>query len=294
MFEHVNHESNALLVEEEFVGKGMDSSVLLTINEADARVVLPEEIPPAVHVPMPKDIQTLDSVTSTYLGRAAHTYASVFNSWKLDNTDAVLSFLDTAERPAFAALDVSKLQDLRQLHGPQSKEYQKFAAEVRQFLEEVVHDSPNLNIAILTYGSSSLESRQEVPRQSQNPFPDRPLPQEPIGAISTCFTTTDACQNNTNSCSGRGKCVEASKGGRSCFVCACGVTTKGDGPTLETTKWAGESCERQDVSSSFVLLAGTVLVLLIIIFGSISLLYSVGDQALPSILLATAVNSKKD
>jgi hypothetical protein len=260
---------------------------------------------------MPKDIQSLDSVASTYLGRAAHTYASVFESWKLDNTDAVLSFLDAAERPAFAALDVSKLQDLRQLHGSQSKEYQNFAAEVRQFLEEVVNNQPNLNVAILTYGSSSLESRQEVPRQSQNPFPDRPLPQEPIGAISTCFTTTDACQNSTNSCSGRGKCVEASKGGRSCFVCACGVTTKGDGPTLETTKWAGESCERQDVSSyvtpldpqthcsssfyrSFVLLAGTVLVLLIIIFGSISLLYSVGDQALPSILLATAVNSKKD
>jgi hypothetical protein len=37
MFEHVNHETNALLVEEEFVGKGMDSSVLLTMNEADAR-----------------------------------------------------------------------------------------------------------------------------------------------------------------------------------------------------------------------------------------------------------------
>ncbi|RXW25049.1 hypothetical protein EST38_g808 [Candolleomyces aberdarensis] len=233
MFEPVNHKFNALLVEEEFVGKGMDSSILLTMNEADARVVLPEEVPPAAHVPMPKNVQSLDSVASTYLGRAAHTYASVFESWKLDNTDAVLSFLDTAERPAFAALDMSKLQDLRQLHGSQSKEYQNYAAEVRQFLEEVVNDQPNLNIAILTYGSSSIESRQELPPE-------------------------------------------------------------GDGPTLETTKWAGESCERQDVSSSFVLLAGTVLVLLIIIFGSISLLYSAGDQALPSILLATAVNSKKD
>ena len=46
--------------------------------------------------------------------------------------------------------------------------------------------------------------------------------------------------------------------------------------------------------SPFVLLSGTVIVIIFLIVGSISLLYGVGDQPLPSILLATAVNAKKD
>jgi hypothetical protein len=44
----------------------------------------------------------------------------------------------------------------------------------------------------------------------------------------------------------------------------------------------------------FVLLAGTVLVLVLLVFGSISLLSSVGGHELPSTLLATAVNGKRE
>jgi len=58
--------------------------------------------------------------------------------------------------------------------------------------------------------------------------------------------------------------------------------------------WAGQSCERQDISGPFVLLSGTVIVIIVLFIGSVSLLYSVGDQPLPSTLLATAVNMKKD
>jgi len=44
----------------------------------------------------------------------------------------------------------------------------------------------------------------------------------------------------------------------------------------------------------FVLLTGTAVVILLLIVGSISLLYTVGDQPLPSTLLATAINAKKE
>jgi hypothetical protein len=43
-----------------------------------------------------------------------------------------------------------------------------------------------------------------------------------------------------------------------------------------------------------VLLAGTTIVLLLVIAGSISLLYSVGNIELPSVLMGGAVNAKKD
>lgn len=46
--------------------------------------------------------------------------------------------------------------------------------------------------------------------------------------------------------------------------------------------------------SEFVLLSGTVLVIVFLIAGSISLLYTIGEQPLPSTLLATAVQAKKE
>ena len=46
--------------------------------------------------------------------------------------------------------------------------------------------------------------------------------------------------------------------------------------------------------SPFVLLSGTVIVIIVLFIGSISLLYGVGEQPLPSTLLATAVNVKKE
>lgn len=47
-------------------------------------------------------------------------------------------------------------------------------------------------------------------------------------------------------------------------------------------------------SSPFALLSGTVVLIILLITGSISLLYTVGEQALPSTLLATAVYVKKE
>lgn len=173
----------------------------------------------------------------------------MFEDWLLTDTSALRSFFESAEKPAFAAVETSKLQNLRDEFGRSSDEYLTYADEVRQLLDEVINDQPNLNFAILTYERASNEGRSEFIRQSQSPFPTRPTPQEPIGAISSCFRTEDVCKNSTNSCSGRGNCVLASKAGRSCFVCACGVTTKGEGSKAQTTRWAGQSCERKDISS---------------------------------------------
>ncbi|KAF5325720.1 hypothetical protein D9611_000406 [Ephemerocybe angulata] len=295
MFEPVSQYSKALLVEEDFVGTAADNYLLLTLNEEDAHAVLPQEVAPAGTVPMPGDVDSLSSVVSTYLGRAAKTYPSVFENWLLTNPESLLSFFNSAEKPAFAGVQASELQDIRERFGSDSAEYSNYTERVRQLLETLISEQPDINIAVLTYENAPIQTRDaDLPRQTQKPFPDHPLPQEPIGAISACFTTAEACKNSTNSCSGHGNCVAASKAGRSCFVCACGATTKGEGNQLQTTHWAGQSCERKDISSTFALLAGTVLVLIIVIYGSTSLLYTVGDQALPSILLATAVNTKKD
>jgi len=88
--------------------------------------------------------------------------------------------------------------------------------------------------------------------------------------------------------------VQATKAGRSCFVCTCSVTKTGQGNRVKTEKWVGESCERLDVSGPFVLITGTVVAMILIVVGSVSLLYSVGNIELPSTLMGNAVVARKD
>jgi len=178
---------------------------------------------------------------------------------------------------------------------------------LRAFLERAVEDQ-SVQLAIMTLDDTASHfKRAAAPQQTQAPFP---LPHLPLSGLSTCHSSLDICNNSTSSCSGHGKCSKASKAGRTCYVCSCGSTKTGSGKAVKTTYWAGESCERQDISryafytnqypddlqrhSTFLLFAGTVITLLILAVGSVSLLYSVGDQSLPSTLLATAVPAKRD
>ncbi|EDR11558.1 uncharacterized protein LACBIDRAFT_313887 [Laccaria bicolor S238N-H82] len=298
VFETLRDISGTSYQEETFVGQGETSALMLILNQVDAQAVLPSSLELAFTLPMPQadPILSLSSVISTYMHRARHTYSSLYSHLgQLEDIDVLSSFFDSTEDSAFAAVELTKLQELRETHGSSSDEYTHLVNDVRSFLERVV-DAAELNLAILTFdssSSSSFERRQAQPLQSQSPFPNPPA-QQPIGSVSTCFTTLDICNNSTTSCSGRGQCVEASKAGRTCFICTCGVTKTGKGSKVKTERWAGQSCERKDVSGPFVLLTGTVIAMILLVVGSVTLLYSVGDQALPSILLATSVSVKKD
>jgi hypothetical protein len=192
---------------------------------------------------------SLSSVTSTYLHRARHSFASLYSSRDVGqpkDIQSLASFFDSEESPAFASLDLHTLHDIRHTYGSSSNEYIQVVDMLRAYLEQILDDN-NFNLAIITLpppSTTSLFKRQDPP-PSHTPSPS---PQQPIGSISACFTSLDVCNNSTSSCSGRGTCVQASKAGRTCFVCSCGVTKTGEGNKVKTVTWAGQSCERQDVS----------------------------------------------
>lgn len=214
--------------------------------------------------------------------------------WTAAELQSLQTFLNSADDSAFATLDLTILIALREQYGSDSLEYERAAESTRAFLQNAVEDVEHLQLAILTYSSvPTLSKRQSTPSQVPLP-PSHAPPQEPIGSISTCFTSVESCSNGTSSCSGRGQCVQASKSGRTCFVCTCSATKTGEGNKVKTETWVGESCERKDVSGPFVLFVGSALVMLILVFGSVSLLYGVGEQMLPPTLTGTAVNAKKD
>lgn len=80
----------------------------------------------------------------------------------------------------------------------------------------------------------------------------------------------------TDGCSSHGSCVTGVSAGQSVYACSC---SKADGIT-----WAGERCEKQQVASSFWLLTGTTVLLIVVVGLSVSLLGEAGSEELPQVL----------
>ncbi|KAJ6629442.1 hypothetical protein B0H10DRAFT_1987145 [Mycena sp. CBHHK59/15] len=301
IFEALRDGSTLDYKEEFFVGKGPNNVLLFGLDEADARAVrrgMPSSLRPSFDLPT----SSLSSVISTYLHRASHAYTSIYSvdpssqsrkAWYIAEMESLMGFFDNAQDASFAALELSGLANIRSTHGVDSDDYRASLDATRKVLEYAVDHS--IHVALLTFlpPSHTDAKRAPAPQLSQAPFP-RPPPQSPIGSVSTCHMTLDACNNATSTCSGRGECLAATKLGRTCFVCSCGSTQTGSGRQVKTETWVGESCERKDVSGPFVLLAGTTIVLSIVIVMSVSLLYTVGNIELPSVLMGGAVHAKKD
>ena len=186
-------------------------------------------------------LMSLSSVTSTYLHRARHMFASVYSTHDFGQLEDIQSFFDSVEGPAFASMDLSTLHDIRKTYGSSSDEYIQVADKLRAYLDQILNDD-STNLAILTLSPPSAQSlfKRQTPQQSQSPSP-----QQPIGSG---FATLDACNDSTSSCSGRGTCIQVSKAGRTRFVCSCGVTKTGEGNEVKTVTWVGQSCEREDIS----------------------------------------------
>ncbi|KIK69336.1 hypothetical protein GYMLUDRAFT_35408 [Collybiopsis luxurians FD-317 M1] len=299
-FEFLQDSSSPAYVngQSDFVAAGQKDALLVVMEQIDAKAILPSSLTPSFKLSTPSytRVQSLSSVISTYLHRARHAYSAIYesdlSSWNPSELLSLQAFLNSVDGSAFATLDLSSLVDLRKEFGSDSAEYERVVELTRAFLRKALESGDELQLAILTYSSGPSFTKRQTP--SQAPLPSHAPPQQPIGSISTCFTSADACTNATSSCSGRGQCVEASKSGRTCFVCTCSATKTGEGNKVKTEHWVGESCERKDVSGPFVLFVGVGLVMLILAYGSVSLLYGVGEQMLPPTLTGTAVNAKKD
>ena len=217
---------------------------------------------------MPAANADLSLVVSSYSQRAEHVYGTViteaphaaatlprlidvFGAHPSSATDKFLSemtqavyVIESDENDVFGALSMKGLDELRAEYGRTSELYTLATESTRALLESAMARD-KLSLALLTFPLYGNQKRQQPP-QSPLPPDSTAAPQLPIGGVSTCFTSADACGNATSSCSGHGTCVEAQKAGRTCFVCSCSATRDDNGRLEE---WAGEACERKDVSS---------------------------------------------
>jgi len=294
---------------QEFVGQGPKDGLLLTLDESYVYDVIPKNLNPTFEIPSTSSVTSLDSLVTTFLHRAPSTYSQVFSEASypahgvprlldifgvpsvatgafLSEITTLLDFVESGSTSdKFGAFELKGLGEIQRAFGSGSEQYRTAAESLRAVIQSAIAKG-SINLAVLTHASGSHQKRD--PQQS--PIPS-PFQNQPVPFISTCHDSQVTCEDATSSCSGRGECVEVSKAGRSCFICGCSATKDSAG---RTENWVGEACERKDVSGPFVLLAGTTIGLLIVIVGSIGLLYKVGETALPSTLTGGIGGLKRD
>ncbi|KAI0688199.1 hypothetical protein BC835DRAFT_1308903 [Cytidiella melzeri] len=305
------------------VGTGARDGLLITMSEEEANGILPHILKPTFELPSPP-VDSLTPLVRGYTHRAAQVYPNVAsdsspissprasllldifsapteaNQVFLTSASALADFLDTLPSSHlfqpnapenFGAFELSGLKGLAEQYGPDSENYKMAREVVKSIFESALaRDSSSLHLVLVTYPSSEAMYKKRQHDQPQSPLP-MPHPAEPIGSVSTCFESVDVCGNATESCSGHGECLAATKAGRTCFVCACAASRNDQGQKEE---WAGTACERKDISGPFVLLGGTTVVLILLVGGSIALLSAVGSAALPSTLTGGVVGTKRE
>ncbi|KAF8499670.1 hypothetical protein F5888DRAFT_101965 [Russula emetica] len=303
-------------LDQAFVGKGPHSSLLIGIDNDDAEYVIPaEDLAPPLSLSSSSPASTFSKIIQTSLQRAALAFSHVFdasNSPKntfiplldimnaspptetfISELSALVAFLESDDLSwdRFGAFRITGLRTIADAYGRESEQYTLAASSLTAALRSALNKKPqHFNVVIFTYPETETRAngggggRVVERRQDQSPIPS-PVPLPPVVSDTLCFTSEEICSNSTDSCSGHGTCVEANRAGRTCFTCSCEATQDSPG---RTQYWAGSKCERKDVSGPFVLIAGTVITLILIVVGSIALLSGVGNQPLPSVLTSSA------
>ncbi|KAF2281193.1 uncharacterized protein EI97DRAFT_389636 [Westerdykella ornata] len=133
---------------------------------------------------------------------------------------------------------------------------------------------------------SDLETFPRIQKAKEHP----PV----LGILPQYFPSLEACQRTTHNCSGHGECGLLHKGDkdsgkRDRYGCTCKPTIvevghDGMESKRKVTYWGGPACQKKDVSQPFWLFVGTGLVLAFLISAGIGLLYSMGNEELPSVI----------
>ncbi|VDB85235.1 unnamed protein product [Peniophora sp. CBMAI 1063] len=286
-----------------FVGEGESAGVVVTVEEKYIKDVIPTTLPAALTLRYthfdPSNL--LKSLTA----RASHIYSTLTSSEPSYTTafpasvDAFAAHFDAEEflstlAPLVAFLEedgsdkfgVFELKGLSKLTG----EMRDMAVQTARATIESAMARKDLKLVVLSAPSFAPPSAESKFGKRAETSPSvAAFPQIVSDAI--CYATDDACVSATGGCSGHGSCAAGSRAGKTCYVCQCSASRDEGG---RTTHWAGNACEREDVSSQFVLLAGTTIGLLAFFSAAVGLLVGMGSDELPGVLTGGAAPVKRD
>lgn len=144
------------------------------------------------------------------------------------------------------------------------------------------YDSKKEFLSKLSNSIFDSHESQDIPTEIRASVPSTLMP--------VCYASNSSCVDATNNCSGHGRCYRKyasnnEAAGSDCYACKCvdTVVKKKDG-TIKRIQWGGSACEKRDVSTPFFLLAGITVVIMVAVGSGIGMLFSVGQEELPSVI----------
>lgn len=169
---------------------------------------------------------------------------------------------------------------------PQSHNYQRTSASPYGTYGSPSHlldlHRRQVETPLISHEASTKASPASITKPLQAPHPLR-------GVIPVCHTSAQECIDSTNNCSGHGAPYKrfidpTSKKAPDCYACNCTTTIQTNKIGKNTTQWGGPACQKKDVSVPFWLLSGFSIILLALVSWSIGLLFSIGEEVLPSVI----------
>ncbi|GAA6063077.1 hypothetical protein JCM10212_003135 [Sporobolomyces blumeae] len=256
-------------------------------NLADSFAERGQEVPKIVMVHLKgfKDVAAKHSASS-------QTYQTASNLLR-STLDATLSSFDRAcashsEQPktVFLALAPPSTPILRKRQGwmkPFETGTSRYVARSSKesAAKDILNHNQKVKRSVFVSGQHGHERRQYEAEQGDEKKGDK---KKIVPTSSRCFSSLDELNNLTASCLGHGEGIQgiSTRGdAKECWVCQCGETTDEDG---RKTRWAGEGCEKVDLSGSFSLLFFSSLGLILVLVASVALLYGIGTVELPGTL----------
>ncbi|KAI5811861.1 hypothetical protein BZA77DRAFT_270845 [Pyronema omphalodes] len=218
-------------------------------------------------------------------------------------TDKIIPQLSEEKHTAFCHL--TSLQELISAYGEDSKQALLAHSLYEALLQKLSGGNVKTTL-LLTPGVSGKAAftiqphpkraheavSSGVPAAQKKP-PTTPKP-APIGKgtrYEKCYDNEESCNNSTASCSGHGKCR---KSGKDCWSCTCKPTVlQSDEQHKSTTYWAGYACQKKDISVPFNLFLIFSITIVLVIAWAVSLLASIGETELPSVLSAGVAPPKR-
>lgn len=216
----------------------------------------------------------------------------------------MLSKLASSGLGSFSFCHIGEMERTISIFGADSKETSAALEVYREAVVSLLSGSLSTTLLLTPPTSPDLpcgmlSAPSTKPRRTKRTVTEEPLkmPQSatvrPLAvSAKACHASEGACNNVTASCSSHGKCIKANK---DCWQCACGTTVvrneKLNGN--KTTVWAGNACQKKDVSVPFNLFLLLGIGIVTTIIWAIGLLYSVGEEPLPSVLAAGVAPPKR-
>ena len=210
-----------------------------------------------IHVNIEKVMTTSYDETVTFLRGAIADFLKI---GKENDMSLTIAVFPPASKHSKRSLDAYGKRDFRQSEAP-------------------------MTVTVPSSGSFKSSAETE-PEDSVGTFANTTVVK---GILPSCFSNLHACQTTTANCTGHGACFLKYKGDshdkRECWSCGCKATVVVDAQGRKTTtNWGGPACQKTDISVPFWIITGFTILLVATITWAIGLLYTMGDEELPSVI----------